>query len=178
MGRYHSEKSTSTQGVTASNVAAMIHLLSCCVQLNSPETQSEQKPGREGRSSSEPAQVHPPSDHNGNSNVPGAPRLGKPAHHTKPKSEQETSVNKDTEAMRHTTHEPSEPHSERTEQGSNNQPLNKQDGVNILGAVPLRRVPCSNTEGPAAFTPSDRVTMGPQDTGEHGCEPPPAQSDS
>ena len=87
--------------MTASNVAAMIHLLSCCVQLNSPETQSEQKPGREGRSSSEPAQVYPPSNHNGNSDMTGAARLGKSAHPKNPKSEQATSNNKGTEAMRH-----------------------------------------------------------------------------
>ena len=36
-----------TQGITESNVAAMIHLLSCCVQLNSPEMRSEPGAGRD-----------------------------------------------------------------------------------------------------------------------------------
>ena len=38
-------------------------------------------------------------------------------------------------------------------QSNRSEPLNKQDGVNILGAVPLRRVPCSNTEGPGFDSP-------------------------
>ena len=112
-------KPTKTQGIPASDVAA--HFLSCCVQLNFPETRSEPGPGKEDNNSSDPAQVHQSGDHDCNSDMPGATRLGKSTHHTKLGSEQATSTIKSTEAMRHTTQQTNEPQSERATQGSNNE---------------------------------------------------------
>ena len=109
---------TNTQGITASNVAAMIHLLSCCVQLNSPETQSEPGAGREGHSSSEYTQVHQPGRHNCDSKMSGAKRPEESRNHKKPTSEQSTSSDKSTEVMSRAARQTNKPESWQATEGS------------------------------------------------------------
>ena len=144
---------TNTQGITASNVAAVIHFLACCVQLSSPKTQSEPGAGREGRSSSEDTQVHQPGSHNCDCEMPGATRPGESRNHKELRSERVTSSSKRADVMSRAAQQTNEPESWQATRGSSNETLNKRDDINILGAVPLRWVPCSNTERPGFDSP-------------------------
>ena len=173
-----SPTATNTQGITASNVAAMIHLLSCCVQLKSPEMQSEPGAGRGGHSSSECTQVHQPGSHNCDSKMSGVTRPEESRNHSRTTSEKSTSSDKSTDMMSCTAWQTNKPESWQATQGSNHETLNKRDDIDILGAVPSRRVPCSNTKGPGFDSPcTHQVDQATQtDAGTHTCGSPEYQS--
>ena len=131
---------TATQGIPESNAAAMIHLLSCCVQLNFPEKQNEPGAGQDDHSRSDDTQVHKSHSHNCDSQMSGNTAPGEPGNQREPRSEQATNCSESTDATNHEAQQANEPKSEQATHGSNNETLNKRDDINILGAVPLRRV--------------------------------------
>ena len=134
----------------------MIHLLSCCVQLNFPERQNEPCSGRDDHSGSYSTQVDEPHNHKCDNRMPGTEIPGAMAIQKAPKSKQAqhssdgTDISRESTQARHSS-DGTEARDHKQQQRSDT--LNKQDEANILGAVPSRRVPCSNTEGPGFDSP-------------------------
>ena len=97
---------------------------------------------------------------------------GEPGNRREPMSKQDTNCSESTGVPNHKTQQANENENERATQGSSNETLNERDDVSILGAVPSRQVPCSNTEGPGFDSPCthqvDQATQTSEVTQTHG----------